>query len=208
MPIYSYAEESLTLSLNPRLKRIINLYKNKEPIDTEDIGYLIDSAARWSTFEEVINSNRSVEIDISKGNFGSNTLDIGDIIKNIVQETAGLSATKFNSDVTEYYIDTLKLTEYFRIENSPVLVIKAFKDGLRTVKELQKDFDNKSDGVCVIGYLNELDIYKPNFYFKADTNIEDVIKNYFSFKKTNMEKELTEQANLLKSIETEMEKLN
>lgn len=206
MPIYSYADESLTLNMTPRLKRILKLYKDNEPVDKEDIGYLIDSAARWTTFEKVVYGNRGIEIDISKGMLESDTVELGEIISNIVQETNGLSATNFNSDVSEYYIDTLKLSGSFNVEKSVKTISKEFKDGQRSVKDLQKDFDKKSDNICVIGFLGELDKYTPNFYFKADTDIEKVIKDYLLFKKSQLEQNLSEKETKLKEIEAELNK--
>lgn len=207
MPIYSRATESLTLSLTPRLQKVLTVYKDNTAFDKEDIGYLIDEAAKWSTFKKTIDENRSITIDISEGIFDSDNLDLGEVIKDILQETDSLSATAFDTSLENYYLNTLPITEDYNVEETLGSIAKAFKDGQKCVKNLQKDFDQKGEGVKVIGYLSELDIYDQKFYFKADTKIKSVIKDYYAFKKLQVQKEFNASSSRLKDLDRELKKL-
>lgn len=191
MPIHSYAIESLTIHLNPRMKRILQLYNKGIEINRSDIEYLINNTVRWNTFSAEVYKKRSIEIPISKGSFGSDTIELGEIIHEIVKETGNLNATSLEKEGKIYRLDT----EYLSDTNESILtlamddnikrVAKAFRDSQRYVKDLQNDFDKQKIDTTVEGHLGSIsNKYPVKFYFRADTDIEEVIKDYTKYKQT------------------------
>lgn len=199
MPIYSYSDDSLTLILSPRLKKIIKRYKEfndgetLDDLDDSDIEYLINAAARWNTFRECISQDRfDIDVDVY-----TNTINLAEVLGDLVRETNGLNAVNFENDFTVYKYDCDRVTIIGASGSDVDEIVAEIPSAIRHVTTIEKDFKKRGQDVKVIGYFKSVEQEGLSLELTSDSIADDVINEYLAkkaelieSKKAKLDKEL------------------
>lgn len=198
MPIYSYSDDSLTLVLSPRLKKIIKRYREfddgetLDDLDNSDIEYLINQAARWNTFSKYL-SRDSFDIDVK---VYSDTVNLAELLHDLVNETNGLNAIDFDNDFKVYRYACDRVTIIGAKGSDVEETIAEIPSAIRYVRTLEADFKKREQNVKVIGYFKSIEREGLSVEFGADSVADDVINEY-----------LVKKEQLVKSEKDDLDKL-
>lgn len=174
MGVYTYADNPLGLKLTPRIEKILKKYHLGEEIDREDIGYLIDEASRFSTFESRVQSPNYKIKDLGL----DDEYAIKDVVGQLIMELRHLYATNINTN-NVYKMDLQMFSQLYGKINTltPTQIKTEVVRAINHVKELQKSFDQNGDNLKVVGTFTVL---KKDYNFKmevtVETKVDDVLK--------------------------------
>lgn len=174
MGVYTYTDNPLGLTLSPRLEKILRSHQNGDSISHEDIEYLIDESARYTTI-----SNRIKRKDYKvTGYMLEDEVELKEVLGDLVTELDYIYASQIDEDKVYKHELTQFSPLYGKIDTLTTNQIKTeVRDAIRTVNELQKSFDDNKDNLKVVGYFKTL---KKDYQFKmeviATTTDEEVIQ--------------------------------
>ena len=151
MGIYTYIEQSLGLQVTPRLEEILKKKQAHTAMTDEDLAYLIDHAARYTTL---------------------NYYDVGELLGDILTELDALSMSSLNAEAE--YIVTFEMNP-FGGKNEMPGIKQYIRESLGVVKRYQKTFTDTEAGYTVVGKLSWLrEQYGIDFDLNATNTVDDV----------------------------------
>lgn len=199
MPVYSYSDDSLTLILSPRLKKIIKRYKEfndgetLDDLDDSDIEYLINAAARWNTFYKCISQDK-FDIDVEVYN---DTVNLSELLGDLVRETNGLNAVDFENNFKVYKYACDRVTIIGATGSDVEEIVAEIPSAIRHVTTIENDFKKRGQDIKVIGYFKSVEQEGLSLELTSDSIANDVINEYLAkkaelieSKKANLDKEL------------------
>lgn len=203
MALYSYTDDSLSLVTTPRLEKIAGIIKEGKELEREDLEYLLNESARWTTLQESVRrANR-------KGGYEVNAVmhewdgkvNLSELLGEILTETQHLYYVDFDAK-TSIYRHKLRLSEHvFGKEPSTRSMVKNIRSGIAQVKNLQKDFDKNDDGFIVEGYFPDTIKYGYNVTITKDSDEEELVKGFLAWKKERVDKIIKQEQEELQIIE-------
>jgi len=199
MGVYTYEDKTLGLSLNNRLKKIVRAYQNGEALKQDDIQYLINNAARFSTLEDRI-SKETYKID---GMMLDQQYEIKDVLGDLITELRYMEAHRVGQDGTY----RMKLPHFppddeCDIERLPYERVQAeVAHAKRMVKDLQVTFDENEDNLKVVAEFENLKKhYGLDLLVTTESNVEDMLKTIIDKVTGVIEKEARQKEAILKRL--------
>lgn len=146
MGIYTYIEQSLGLQVTPRLEEILKKKQAHTAMTDEDLAYLIDHAARYTT----LNYYRHKKKMKINREYDDVAYEVGELLGDILTELDALSMSSLNAEAE--YIVTFE-TNPFGGKNEMPAIKEYVRESLAVVKRYQKTFDDTEAGYTVVGKL-------------------------------------------------------
>lgn len=187
MGIVTYIDHTLGLSLSPRTKQILKDYKEGKDITKEDIGFLIDMAARFETIDSRVRAKKYPIKDFML----EEEYEIKDVLSDMMLELNYIYATRIAGN--KYFKQCKQFEAYsgHAIERFSVRDIEgALLNAIGEVKKTQKEFDDHGDDLTVIGSFPALEKhYGFDYTFTADVTIKEMQETVIGHMQGYAEKE-------------------
>lgn len=191
MGVFTHVQQPLGLHLTPRLEKIIKAYQEDTEITKDDISYLIDEAARYTTFARRV-KQESFKL---KGYLLQDEYEIKEVLGKLFDEMNWIEAHKlgqdgiYKMDLPQFspFDDDISKMTYKQVEYE-------IRHGIRLVRDMQKTFDDNEDEIVVHGKLKHLKKrYKVDIILLPDSDYEKVAKELTEHIKTILSEEIKER---------------
>lgn len=198
MGVYTNTNNPFGLYLYPRLKKIIDAFQDGTEITQDDIAFLIDEAARFSTVEYRVKSE-SFPI---RGPFMDEEYEIRGLLKDLIDEMGYIVAHTVGKDGT-YNMELPQFSNFHgSIDNMNAQEVgNAVRHALRMVKAQQKNFDTNGDNYTVVGHFKHLERrYDIELSITPDSDVDEIINVLIMQVSAVLEKEIAERQSNLKKL--------
>lgn len=187
MTIYTYGEDSLVITVTPRIKRILKQCKEEGlgvNLAEDDLEYLVNSASKWATFKNYIKRDMAeVVVDAYEGK-----VDLKEVLRDLVVETDNLSVLNFKENYKEYWLDCQSTFIIGSTGSDAEEVLGELSSAKSRVLRLEKDFKAKGENVKVIGFFKSVEEEGIALHIQADSDLDELRRSYLESKKGKLDK--------------------
>lgn len=202
MGVYTYAEQTLGLNPSKETLRLKLKYENGEALSESELTRLLNSTARWETFEKHVKSGTLIDIDDYMAEDGKMSLE--ELFRNHVVELNNVYLTSVQGNKYRRKFDVLRISfDYNDIDN----LLHNLKQDLHEVQLLQKEFDKNNDGYVVEGYYDFLEKQGDSLLIYAESKLEDLQKQLLGYYEKYVEETLMKYEKHKKLLEKNKKKL-